>query len=315
MLSRRLFFGALLIAVLLGLIYADDWLSIAIADRIPEALTSVGVHTCNGPVITLVIIGLVVLGTWELRRLFVTAGHTPLLGWAVVVNVGLVLIPFYAGNAMATDAVERRATDYQYTVIWLTIALLGTGLLIARRRKTDRAVGDIATTLFIVFYLGLLPQYIVRLRLVESSGAVWLLLYFVGTVKICDIGAYFTGIAIGKHKLIEWLSPHKTLEGLAGGVAASILVAALVPLLIRRFGSAASGLPELFPGLAGACVFGLFMALTGQAGDLLESLMKRDAQAKDSASAIPAFGGVLDILDSPLLAAPIAYWMLARQSG
>jgi phosphatidate cytidylyltransferase len=311
MLKHRLLFGALLIAALVGLIFADDWLSgLVAADGLPEMLTRLGLHTCDGPLITVVLLVLVVIGTRELHRLFGAAGHAPLGAWPVLINVGLVLIAFHAGNGPTEDGISRRAADHRHTVEWLTIALLGAALLTARRRKTDHAVSDIATTLLMVLYLGLLPQYIIRLRLGAPGGAAWLLLYFLGTVKVCDIGAYFTGRALGRHKLIPWLSPGKTIEGLAGGVACSVLVAMLVPLLAGAWAEPSSPVGQLFPGPVKTCVFGLLMGLAGQGGDLLESLLKRDARVKDSAKGIPAFGGVLDILDSPLVAAPFACWML-----
>lgn len=75
-------------------------------------------------------------------------------------------------------------------------------------------------------------------------------------------------------------------------------------------GSLASAFPPDFLSIKQAALFGFLMAVIGQSGDLLESLIKRDAQAKDSAHAIPAFGGVLDILDSVLLTAPVAWWIL-----
>ena len=313
MLKHRLFYGALLIAGLVGLLCADDWVSgAAVGDRMPGWLCEGGLCSGHGAVVAAVVMVLVVLGTWELRRLFRAAGHAPLLVWPVLVNVVLILCTFYARNGPAAGEIGRRSADYQYTVVWLTIALFGACILIGRRRRTERAVGDIATTLLAIFYLGLLPQYLVRVRLADPSDGAWLLLYFVGTVKACDISAYFTGRAVGRHKLIEWLSPKKTIEGLAGGVAGSVVVATLVPILVEQFAPASSDLHGLFPELGRACVFGVMMALFGQAGDLLESLIKRDAQAKDSAGAVPAFGGVLDILDSPLAAAPIAYWMLLQ---
>ncbi len=311
MLKHRLFFGAILIAVLVGLIYGDHRLSAMFGgDRAPDAFRTVGLFQFNGAIIAAVVAILVILGTRELRRLFVAAGHAPLLIWPAFVNVVLVLFTFMARNGPASGEIGRSSADYQFTVAWLTIALLGTAFLIARRRKTERAIGDIGTTLFIIFYLGLLPQYLLRIRLIDPIDGVWLLLYFVATVKICDIGAYFTGRSLGRHKLIPWLSPGKTVEGLVGGVAASVIVAVGVPFAVGSLAPASSDLHGLFPGTRWAVVFGVLMALIGQAGDLLESLIKRDAQAKDSAGAIPAFGGVLDILDSPLLAAPIAYGML-----
>jgi len=310
MLKHRLFYGALLIAGLVCLIYADDQLSVAgFADRMPDALVGLGLDSCEGAVIAVVLVFLVVLGTRELHRLLSAAGHAPLLAWAMVANVGLILVAFHAGNGYGQDAFVAHATDFGHTLVWITVTLLGTAFLVARRRRAEGAIGDIATTLFCVLYLGLLPQYLLRLRLSGEGGA-WLLLYFLGTVKVCDIGAYFTGRALGRHKLIAWLSPGKTIEGLAGGVACSMIVAVGVSVAVGSFTEATSRIHGLFPAPALACVFGLLMGLAGQGGDLLESLIKRNAQVKDAARVIPAFGGVLDILDSVLVAAPIACWVL-----
>lgn len=313
MLKDRLLFGAMLIAGLVGLIYLDNRLSGAgVADHAPAWLAHLGLHSFHGVPTTVVLAVLVILGTWELLRLFSAAGHRPLRAWPVVVNVGLVLIAFHAGNGPHAEELAGLAADHGRTVAWLTVGLLGTACLIARRRTTSSAIGNMATTLFVILYLGLLPQYLIRLRLAAPDGGAWLLLYVVGTIKVCDIGAYFTGRAVGRHKLIPWLSPGKTIEGLAGGVVSSMLVAAMVPLLVGTFAQPASPVAALLPTPGKALIFGLLMALCGQAGDLLESLIKRDAQAKDSAKAIPAFGGVLDLLDSVLLAAPIAYAMLVK---
>ena len=118
-------------------------------------------------------------------------------------------------------------------------------------------------------------------------------------VKFTDIGAFFTGKSIGRHKLIGWLSPGKTWEGLAGGLVVAAAVGAIC----------APWLPEL-DWIKGA-LFGAILGLVGQGGDLLESLMKRDADVKDSGGSIPGFGGVLDVIDSPLMAAPVAYLLFS----
>jgi phosphatidate cytidylyltransferase len=318
MLKHRLLLGSLFIAVVVGLIYADAWLAGAVDAQRLLGLTCLGLPGCGGAVILVVLGVLVALGTRELHHLFRAASHAPLLAWPIVVNLGLLLIAFHAGNmatgraacascAPCTDALDAPAL----TIAWLTLALIGAASLVACRQRTEGAIGAIAATLLMIVYLGLLPQYLLRLRFADSTAGPWLLLYFLGVVKFCDIGAYFTGRAIGRHKLIEWLSPKKTIEGLAGGIGASVLLAVLVPMLVRHLAPASSS-AAAFPAPARAILFGVAMALVGQAGDLLESLFKRDARAKDSANMIPAFGGVLDILDSPLLAAPVACWILLQ---
>ncbi|RIK68084.1 MAG: hypothetical protein DCC65_04465 [Planctomycetota bacterium] len=303
MLSQRLFFGALLIAALLGLLYVDS--------RLPAWLAAQETGPrFDGAVVTLVVGALAYLGTLELARLLRPAGHAPLFLWPAIVSIGLVLVPFAYHSGLLWMAGLGDVGVAELTVAMLVAAVFGTFAGVAARRRTERAAGDMATSLLCVIYIGLLAQFVVTLRF---HGGIALLIYFVATVKASDIGAYFTGLALGRTKLIRWLSPKKTWEGLAGGVVAS---AACAAGLSWAFGSSATSTPTHathgFPPPVHGAVFGLVMALVGQAGDLFESLIKRDAQSKDSASAIPAFGGVLDILDSILLTAPVACLLLLR---
>ncbi|MHC4145343.1 MAG: phosphatidate cytidylyltransferase, partial [Planctomycetota bacterium] len=114
-------------------------------------------------------------------------------------------------------------------------------------------------------------------------------------VKSADVGAYAIGTLFGKHKFSPKISPAKSWEGMGGAIATASLVAV---------------------GFALSCdimawwlaiIFGPCLAFIGQIGDLAESMIKRDAEQKDSASKVPGFGGILDIIDSPLVAAPFAY--------
>jgi CDP-diglyceride synthetase len=171
-----------------------------------------------------------------------------------------------------------------------------------RARLTD-AFRRIAATMLAIAYLGLGGYFI--LSLLVRFGVGWLVL-FLAAVKCMDIGAYFAGSFFGKHKLIAWLSPGKTWEGLAGGVAATVLVSLLGWALRGVLMQNGFPLREWWEHL----VFCVTVGLAGQFGDLCESLLKRSAGVKDAGSAVPEFGGVLDILDSPLLAAPAAYALM-----
>jgi phosphatidate cytidylyltransferase len=176
-------------------------------------------------------------------------------------------------------------------------------------REPGQAVTRIALTLFIAAYLGLLPSFFAQLRWLPnlsdheedvSRGALALAIF---VPKFCDVGAYFTGRFLGRHRATPVLSPKKTWEGFAGGLLASVATA----LVIHRIG-------PVFPGgdLAwlSAVAFGLVVGLTGIAGDLAESLVKRDCQRKDASQVVPGFGGVLDVVDSIVFAAPVVYWWL-----
>jgi phosphatidate cytidylyltransferase len=312
MLKHRLLFGSFLVVALVALIFADERLSNGWPGGPAYPMLSLGLSPYKGALVGAVLGLLVIAGTRELHRLFTAAGFAPLGVWAACANLVLLVITFAAGNASSDGPAFVSGSDLNATVAWLTVVLIGAAFIIGARGRVQGAIGDLAATMLIVLYLGLLPQYILRVRFLTEEGGAWLLLYFLGTVKVCDIGAYFTGRAIGRHKLIDWLSPKKTVEGLIGGVAASVLVAVGVPRLVALAGAGHSPVATVFPTPAKACIFGLAMALVGQGGDLLESLFKRNAQAKDSANVIPAFGGLLDVLDSPLLAAPVAYWLLLK---
>lgn len=168
----------------------------------------------------------------------------------------------------------------------------------SRRRTVEGAVASAGGTLLSFVYLGLMVGFFLAIR---RQHSIWVLAWIVMTTKSCDIGAYFTGKALGRHKLILWLSPGKTWEGLAGGVALAAGVGAVGLWMLRE-----PGLPPVWTGALAGALFGL----TGQLGDLIESLFKRDAGMKDASSVLPGFGGVLDVLDSPAMVAPVAFWWL-----
>jgi len=170
----------------------------------------------------------------------------------------------------------------------------------ARGQRTSGVLAAASVTTATVVYLGMLGFYL----LLRQDVSAWWIAAVVLITKSCDIGAYFTGMTIGKHRLIPWLSPGKTVEGLAGGVLCAVLVSIAATSWLG-----AEGFREVSTGTA--MLLGVLLALGGQAGDLTMSLMKRDATQKDSGSVLPGMGGVMDVLDSPLLAAPIAWLVLS----
>ena len=125
-------------------------------------------------------------------------------------------------------------------------------------------------------------------------------LALVAVAKLGDSGAFFAGTHWGRHKLAPRTSPNKTIEGAVGGLAASVLCGGALALIFRLEGSVAFWV-----------IFGLVVGGASQLGDLVASAIKRSAGAKDSGNLLPAFGGVLDVVDSPLMAAPVALWLLA----
>jgi phosphatidate cytidylyltransferase len=130
------------------------------------------------------------------------------------------------------------------------------------------------------------------------AGKKWLVFLYL-VIWASDTGAYYVGTAFGKRRLYEKISPKKSIEGLAGGMAASVVVALLCKWLL---------VPSA--GLIEAAVLGAALAAVGTVGDLVESLIKRSAGVKDSGNLIPGHGGILDRMDSMLFAAPVLFYYL-----
>ena len=117
---------------------------------------------------------------------------------------------------------------------------------------------------------------------------------------VSDSFAYFGGRALGKHKLIPKVSPGKTVEGALSAVAGTLLAGAAYSIVLARFGS-------YVPSVVEGAVFGLLVSVAAQAGDLAESLWKRDVGVKDSGTLLPGHGGALDRFDSLLFTLPLGY--------
>ena len=298
MLKQRLIYGSLMIAAIVGLVLLDGWLSqsaLAKAANEPTAMLR-----CALP-LTLLVVFLSVLATYEMSHLCQSGGFRPAVHWSAIVSAGLAFIPWLERQNLGA----RVTLPINLSLWWLTGSLLGTCLVVLLRKTTERALGNMALTMFLILYLGLLGSFAVRIRCLDMGPAgAALVVYFILTVKSSDIGAFFTGRAFGRHKLIPWLSPGKTVEGAVGAVLFSAVVAAGGMLLWQRF--PVLGCPPLR--FAQALLFGAVMAVAGHLGDLIESAFKRDMGVKDSGQVVPAFGGLLDILDSPLFAAPVAWF-------
>lgn len=310
MLKHRLIFGSSMIAGLLLIFFLDNKLDQLMAtDAQVRQLTGDGLP--NGLLLLIVILAAIIPAAGELCTIFraedVDADRLMVTGAGMLGCVMLYTIPedFSARNTIAV-----------LTSVMIALFLLTLLKHSFRAKRTEGAIAAAAVVAFALIYMGLLPGFLLGIRRWYSS---WVVLGVILIVKSCDIGAYFTGRAIGRHKLIEWLSPKKTWEGLAGGVLTSALAAMLLAWLNNQFhlaglwtvgeGGQAVFMPHDFDEVRSFLAGGV-MGLIGQFGDLVASLFKRDAGIKDSGSSIPGFGGMLDVVDSPIVVAPFAYWLL-----
>jgi phosphatidate cytidylyltransferase len=176
----------------------------------------------------------------------------------------------------------------------LIFFLIATLFVLSSMTEPQGSLSRLAHTVFGFCYISLPLSWTIEIHGISPFWFIWL----IAVVKGGDIAAYVTGKTVGKHLLAPSLSPKKTIEG----ALATILGSALISLLFAHFSPSPLALKQFFS--LGSAIGGLAIL-----GDLSESLIKRDANVKDS-STIPGLGGVLDILDSLLFTTPCLYFYL-----
>lgn len=255
------------------------------------------------------------IGAWEFYRIVRGTGAHPMgdVGVALAGMLPLAVHASYLGVLVVRPAI----------LALLVLVLLGATIWL--RGVEGRPIASAATTLLgVVYVAGMLAfGYAIRyhdsvagydvvgakhltlgaLALRVPPGGVLLVFPLVVTWA-SDIGAYFTGRAIGGRKLLPSVSPGKTVAGAAGGLVASMLVAWLYARTVLAPVASLGFTPW------GALFFGAVISVAAQVGDLFESLIKRDGGVKDSSRIIPGHGGVLDRVDSLIFVLPVAYVLL-----
>jgi phosphatidate cytidylyltransferase len=253
------------------------------------------------PILLVMMLLLSVAACCELQLLLGPERRPPT--WSVLAGVVAVVLANWPAHRWDWGE-PWRPVLYAFVAVVLAAFLLE----MATFREPGHSVVRIALAVWAVAYLGLLPSFLAQLRWwpadealsgPDRRGAAALALT-IFVPKFCDVGAYFTGRLLGRHRMSPVLSPKKTWEGLAGGLALSVLTAWAINHYLP-------GLPLSDLSAAG---FGLAVGGAGVLGDLAESMVKRDCRRKDASQAVPGYGGVLDVLDSILFAAPVAYWWL-----
>jgi len=229
-----------------------------------------------------------VLGLWEFYLLAKKLKLQPEVAAGYVAGAALITIPLQNDPA-------------NVLLVLFVILAVTIGTLIAttlRGAPFEKMIASVGSTLLGVLYIPLLGSHLVALRTgFPQPLSAHLLSFFFLVLMGSDVGAYYTGRALGKRKLAPSISPGKTWEGAVGGILAALAMAALAHFWFFR----ELPLKYMLPLAA-------IMAILGILGDLAESALKRGAGAKDAANILPGHGGILDRLDSLLFNAPLIYY-------
>ncbi len=259
------------------------------------------------------VLGVVLLGTMiglrEFYQLIEQKGAQPIRGFGYASGVTLPVLAYVGAQEQA--------------LVIFTVVLLATMVVQLTKSQISEALSSISGTFFGVFYVAWLLSYVVVLR--DFHGVVasfrwgeeisismhpevggYYLFFAITVVILGDAGAYFVGRAFGKRRLAPRISPSKTVEGALGALLAGMVGGLAVKSIFDVLAPTLSGDMSI----AISVFFGFVLALVGLLGDLVESLLKRDAQVKDSGGLLPGTGGVLDRIDSNLLAIPVMYYLL-----
>ena len=209
-----------------------------------------------------------------------------------IVLIATALLPFTCYTFILSD-LSLDITPWLY----ITISILLMGYECFTAKTFEFSLSKIAYTLLTVFYCGFLITFISRMTILPNSK--YVITLFLIFVFMCDSFAWFFGILFGKStRGFVPASPNKSLVGFIGGIAGSIGCGVLLKVI----------LPEVFTiSYRNLIILGLITSVAAIVGDLIESVFKRSCDVKDSGNLIPGRGGVLDSIDSILIAAPIFY--------
>ena len=221
-----------------------------------------------------------------LRKQEMTAAIVPIVGGCVAIPIG----SYLAGQE--TTSLEFSTTS----VLLASLALTVFATLVWRMPKGATGyVKDVAASLLIVGYVPLLGSF-AALMLAEQHGAARLVTFAL-IVTMSDTGGLIGGVLFGKHPMAPLISPKKSWEGFAGSMVCGVAAGTLMAVLVL-------GVP-FWVGI----IIGVSLVIVATCGDLIESQIKRDIGIKDMSSFLPGHGGVMDRLDSLLVAAPVA-WLI-----
>ncbi|MBS59915.1 MAG: hypothetical protein CL606_01160 [Anaerolineaceae bacterium] len=266
MLRERLVTAGLLVPIFLWVIYQGGW------------------------IYNVVVFVLLTIAVWEFFEIAAKVSLSP----SRVIGL-LSMWAFAAVTGVTTD-------NWFLPCVFAVLMITTIGHIIDYEKGATHSLQNWALSLIVPVYIGLLGGHFLSLRALPSGQ--WLTLTVLPVVWISDTGAYMVGRRYGKHALARRTSPHKTWEGLAGGIAFGAVFGGSLVLLWQWIGVLSSDVLEWYQGV----VIGIIVSLAGLVGDLGISLFKRQAKIKDTGRIFPGHGGVLDRIDSWLLAGASSYY-------
>ncbi|MCB1125431.1 MAG: CDP-archaeol synthase [Verrucomicrobiae bacterium] len=248
-----------------------------------------------------VMVALAAIGQAEFYGLVKRRGLACYRGTGLAFGIVLVASTWLMlSGVVQKQTLPAKAHDFETGIVVLCFL----GLCVRRfldKRQSDGVIA-VATTLLGLLYVPWLLNFIQKIHFFPRADGTWYLIYFILVTKFSDMGAYATGSLIGRHKMIPRISPGKTWEGFGG----ALLFSMVGSLVFAHFaGKHLAGMTPVH-----AVVLGLLLGAAAVLGDLIESLFKREAGAKDSGRLFPGIGGILDLLDSLLFNAPLMYLYL-----
>ena len=242
------------------------------------------------PWFTLAAAGVAMFALWEFYGMVCSSGKGKPVVWLGMLLAALFI--FQPLSKWTNDGGILFTASVVLPLLWVML-----------RKNREGACSSWAFTLAGVMYLGWLTSRYVALNKLDN-GKEWVILALFCTFAF-DTSAYFVGRALGRHKMAPGISPGKTWEGAAGGIAGAVAISLLVVWLFRLNFAWFSPLPLSY---AQAVPLALVISLFAQTGDLVESLFKRNMGAKDSGKALPGHGGMLDRIDGVVFAVLVVYY-------
>lgn len=229
----------------------------------------------------------------EFYQMVVRMGHAPFARIGLLFGAAITLAPVLATEVHPLLTPENL----------LALAAIVFAIRIVGERNPENRVESLGWTLFGLIYVPFMLQFLVRILLIDgphAASGLELALWLIAVSKFCDVGALLSGMAFGKHKMAPVISPKKTWEGVIGGLLTSAALGAGIAYWFGEY------FPASFTPLLAAAI-ALPVAGLGVVSDLVESVIKRRANTKDSGATIPGIGGMFDLSDSLILTAPLGF--------